>query len=132
MFKKLFKEAKKEPKNIKEILASFNNLEKEVKKLSEELSVLKKEDKFSVQKVGVIRFNPFAEVGSDQSFSVALLDANDCGVVITSLFSREENRIYAKPLNNGQSQYLLSEEERQAIEQAKKNRLSKPDNNTQK
>jgi len=92
-----------------------NNFEK----LSEELDALKKKSKFSVQKVALIRFNPFREVGGDQSFSVALLDGNNSGVVITSLYSREENRVYGKPVKNGESEYLLSEEEKEAIERAR-------------
>ncbi|PIP23449.1 MAG: hypothetical protein COX36_03240 [Candidatus Nealsonbacteria bacterium CG23_combo_of_CG06-09_8_20_14_all_38_19] len=132
MFKKIFKRDKKEPKSIKEILSAFNSLEKDFEKLSEEFENLKKEKVFSIQKVGMIRFNPFAEVGSDQSFSVALLDGNDCGVVITSLYSREDNRIYAKPINNGQSQYVLSEEERIAIERAKRSKGTNQKTNGQK
>lgn len=125
MFKKIFNKEKSEPQNLEEVLERFKHLEKKVKNLSEEISILKNDGKLSIQKVGVIRFNPFSEVGSDQSFSVALLDSNDCGVVITSLYNREENRIYAKPINEGQSQYLLSDEEKQAIEQAKTNRTGK-------
>jgi len=67
----------------------------------------------------VVRFNPFSGVGSDQSFSIALLDSNDNGVVITSLYTRNENRVYAKPLKAGRSEYLLSAEEKNAIEKAK-------------
>ena len=97
---------------MKELANSFE-------KLSEELDALKKKSKFSVQKVALIRFNPFREVGGDQSFSVALLDGNNSGVVITSLYSREENRVYGKPVKNGESEYLLSEEEKEAIERAR-------------
>jgi len=115
-----FKKQKKEPKNLKEILDSFNNLEKNFDKLSQELENLKRESKFSVQRVGIVRYNPFKEVGSNQSFSIALLDGNDSGVVITSLYSREGNRVYGKPIKKGQSENLLSEEEKEAIEKAKK------------
>lgn len=114
-----FKKNKKEPQNFKEILSHFRNLERNFEKLSEDLENFKKESKFSIQKVGIVRFNPFAEVGSDQSFSIALLDGNDSGLVITSLYSREGNRVYGKPIKNGQSQYSLSKEERKAIEKAK-------------
>ncbi len=119
MLNKFFKKKKKTPENLKEILASFEDLKKNFKKLSAELDSLKKESQFSIQKVGIVRFNPFSEVGSDQSFSVALLDNNDNGVVITSLYAREGNRVYGKPILNCQSQYLLSQEEKQAIEKAK-------------
>jgi hypothetical protein len=75
----------------------------------------------SVQKVGVVRFNPFSETGSDQSFSIALLDPNDNGMTISGLFTREGTRLYVKPLIGGQSKYPLSSEEKEAIETAQKN-----------
>ncbi len=111
---KFFKE-NKEPKNLKEILNQFNGLKKEVGKISEDLENLRKGSKFFVQKVGIIRYNPFSSVGSDQSFSIALLDSNNNGVVISSLFSRDGNRVYGKPIKNGRSEYSLSEEEKKAI-----------------
>ncbi|PIQ05298.1 MAG: hypothetical protein COW72_02875, partial [Candidatus Nealsonbacteria bacterium CG18_big_fil_WC_8_21_14_2_50_37_10] len=75
----------------------------------------------SIQKIGLVRFNPFKEIGGNQSFSVALLDGNDSGIVVTSLYSREGNRVYGKPIEKGVSNYLLSEEEKQVLEIAKKN-----------
>jgi len=114
-----FKKRKKEPENFQEILDYFKNLEKDFEKLSQELENLKRESKFSVQKVGVVRFNPFKEVGGNQSFSIALLDGNNSGVVITSLYTREGNRVYGKPIKNGRAEYLLSEEEKEAINKAK-------------
>jgi len=59
-------------------------------------------------------------VGGDQSFSLALLDKRNSGVVITSLYAREGNRVYGKPIKEGTSEYPLSEEEKKAIEEAKK------------
>jgi hypothetical protein len=118
---KFFKKKKKEPENFKEILACFKDLEKNFEKLSEELENLKEESQFSIQKIGLVRFNPFKDIGGDQSFSVALLDGNNSGIVITSLYTREINRVYGKPIENGLSKYLLSEEENRALEIAKKN-----------
>lgn len=69
-------------------------------------------------KVGMVRFNPFAEVGGDQSFAIALLDRENNGLVISSLFSRTNSRFYGKPVVNGKSSYSLSEEEEEAIKQA--------------
>ncbi|MCL5676662.1 MAG: DUF4446 family protein [Firmicutes bacterium] len=68
-----------------------------------------------VQHVGIVRFNAFHEVGSDLSFAVALLDGKLNGVVISSLYGRDDSRIYAKPLTQGGSSYALTPEERQAI-----------------
>ncbi len=113
-----FKKRKKEPENFREILAYFKNLEKSFEKLSKELENLKEESKFSIQKVGIVRFNPFSEVGSDQSFSIALLDGNNDGIVITSLYTREGNRIYGKSVKASLSKYSLSKEEKSAIEKA--------------
>lgn len=114
-----FFKKKKEPKNLKEVLSRFEDLKENFDKISKELESLKKENKFSIQKIGIVRFNPFKKIGGDQSFSVALLDGNDNGVVITSLYSQEGNRVYGKPIRDGQSNYLLSEEEKEAINKAK-------------
>jgi len=113
-----FKKKKKEPENFGEILAYFRNLEKSFEKLSEGLENLKKESRFSIQKIGIVRFNPFSEVGSDQSFSIALLNGNNDGVVITSIYAREGNRVYGKSIKNGASKYSLSDEEKKAISKA--------------
>lgn len=69
----------------------------------------------AVQKVGVVRFNPFSEVGGNQSFAIALLDNYDSGVIILSLYSRDGVRIYAKPVQQGKSQYQMSKEEEEAL-----------------
>ncbi|MBI3458671.1 DUF4446 family protein [Candidatus Azambacteria bacterium] len=66
----------------------------------------------------MIRFNPFKEVGSDQSFSLAILDAHNNGIVISSLFSRDNNRVYGKAVKNGTSKYELLEEEKEVIKKA--------------
>jgi len=115
-----FKKKKKEPENLKDILAQLKNLEKDFEKVFKELADLREKQSFSIQKFGMVRFNPFQSIGGNQSFSVAFLDENDNGIVITSLYSNEGNRVYGKPIKNGQSEYLLSEEEKKAIEYAKR------------
>ncbi len=72
-----------------------------------------------IQKVAVVRFNPFKDTGGNQSFSIAFLDSFDNGVIISTLFTREGTRIYAKPIEAGQSTYALSDEEKEAIAKAK-------------
>ncbi|MCS7263796.1 MAG: DUF4446 family protein [Armatimonadetes bacterium] len=71
-----------------------------------------------LQRVGLVRFNAFEDVAGQQSFSVALLDNEGNGVVITSLFGRTESRCYAKPIIKGSSYHRLSDEEQEAIRQA--------------
>jgi hypothetical protein len=72
----------------------------------------------AVQRIGIVRFNPFNDTGGDQSFSIALLDARGDGLVLSSLFSRSDTRVFAKPIQAGGSKYTLSEEESRAIKVA--------------
>ncbi|HLZ47339.1 MAG TPA: DUF4446 family protein [Candidatus Limnocylindria bacterium] len=74
--------------------------------------------RLALQKVGVVRFNPFQGSGGDQSFAIALLDQSGTGVVISSLHGRAETRIFAKQVANGRSRHALSDEEQQAIRTA--------------
>lgn len=90
-----------------------------MKEVSDRLSYLLDATKGYVQHVGLIRFNPFPEVGSTQSFAVAILDGKGDGVVISSLHSRTNSRSYAKVVIGGKSlNHELSQEEERAIEQA--------------
>lgn len=72
----------------------------------------------SVQRIGLVRYNPFQDTGGDQSFALALLDKRGDGVVISSLHGRTNTRFYAKLVKEGASQLSLSDEERQALAQA--------------
>lgn len=72
------------------------------------------------QKISIVRFNPFGDTGGDQSFVLAVLDANDSGYVLTSIHGREGTRVYVKPVDDGKSKYPLSDEERKALSQATK------------
>lgn len=69
----------------------------------------------SLQHVGLVRFNPFEDTGSDQSFAIALLDDARDGIVISSLHGRANTRLFAKPVLGGTSPHTLSDEETQAI-----------------
>lgn len=113
------KKKKRVPKTLKEAWRLYQKLEQDFENLEKELKDFKKQSNLFVQKVGIVRFNPFREIGGDQSFSIALLDAQDNGIVLTSLYSRAGNRVYAKPVEQGISKYQLSEEEKKAIKQAK-------------
>ena len=69
----------------------------------------------SLQHIGLVRFNPFDDTGSDQSFAIALLDDRRDGLVISSLHGRNNTRVFAKPVEGGSSSHTLSDEETQAI-----------------
>lgn len=92
--------------------------------LDKRLTALAADATNHLQKLGVVRFNPFPESGSDLSFSVALLDSKDNGVVITSLYGRSESRTYAKPILAGHSSYVLTEEEKEALAKANKGKTA--------
>jgi hypothetical protein len=72
----------------------------------------------TIQRIGIVRFNPFGDVGSDQSFAVALLDGNGSGIILSSLFSRASTRLFAKAIVDGKTSHPLTDEERAAVDQA--------------
>ncbi len=95
-------------------------VKEDIIKIKKDLYSLQEFNKKNLQKIGIVRFSAFSEVGSDLSFSVAILDGNNNGFVISSIYGRDDNRVYAKPLENGQSKYRLSSEEEEAIQLALK------------
>ncbi|HUW21829.1 MAG TPA: DUF4446 family protein [Candidatus Bathyarchaeia archaeon] len=106
---------------LEELLKEAGEQKQEIGKLIGQLEKIEKDGFFYLQRVGLVRFNPFAETGGDQSFCLALLDGNDDGLVISSLHSRDTTRLYAKPIGKGkEAGYILSEEEKKAIINAKK------------
>lgn len=111
-------------KDLEEVIAEqvkrLKNIEKDVERIFKWNDDLQKLADISIQRVGVVRFNPFKDTGGDQSFVIALLDKNNNGLVISSLYGREGTRIYTKPIESGKSTYHLSEEENQAITKAMK------------
>lgn len=88
--------------------------------LKKEIGQLEKEGQLHIQKVGVIRFNPFAETGGDHSFVLTLLDGSDSGVILTCLHTRERTRVYLKAIEKGKSEQELSGEEKRALKVAQK------------
>ncbi|EOC99788.1 hypothetical protein L21TH_2187 [Caldisalinibacter kiritimatiensis] len=102
----------------------MKNVKNELVNIKEYCKDIDSRLKLSVQKVGIIRYNAFDDMGSDLSFSIALLDENLNGVVISTIFGRNESNTYAKPIIEGKSKYNLSVEELQAIDKAKENGMS--------
>lgn len=114
--------------NIENILDDcinkVNGVIEKNKDLEYQLNTVKRNMYYCIQKVGVIRYNAFDNVGSDLSFSISILDNNDDGVVISSLYSRDNSSTYAKPISGGKSKYALSAEEIKAIDVARKTHVS--------
>ena len=88
---------------------------KQLSALKVELGRLEEAGRWHIQKVGIVRFNPFKEIGGEHSFSLALLDGRDTGIVLTGIHTRERTRIYTKQIKNGKCEFELSSEEKRAL-----------------
>lgn len=114
--------ASSEGKDLEEIIykqiKKTNEVNGEIRKITADNKKIKSNLAKCVQKVGVVRFNPFGDVGGNQSFVIALLDSSLSGVIIQSLYSREGVRVYSKQIKRGKSEYTLGKEEKEAIRMA--------------
>lgn len=93
--------------------------------MERQLDIFNNRLSFCVQKMGIVRYSAFNDTGSDLSYSIALLDDNNDGIILTGIYGRVETVSYAKPIRNGVSNYTLSVEELQALERAKANALDR-------
>ena len=106
-------------KTILEHAKNIKELDKDIQDLFGISNQIHDLAKKSIHKVGIVRFNPFKDLGGDQSFSVAFLDGENSGVVFSSLHTREGNRVYSKPVEKGKAvKYPLTDEEKEAIKRA--------------
>jgi hypothetical protein len=98
----------------------LDGLVKDVHGLATRTKSVEAQSRLAVQSAGLVRFNPFREdTGGNLSFALALLDADDNGIVLSSLHSRQSTRVYIKAITAGQSDQALSDEETQALRQAR-------------
>lgn len=103
---------------LEELLKNVELNTKEIDSLKGYTSKLEKDGLLHVQKIGLVRFNPFKDTGGEQSFILALTDSSDTGVIISGLYSRTGTRWYAKKVNQGKGvEYELSEEEKKALKE---------------
>lgn len=109
-------------KNLENIIIDYMDKVDEAKKSSDEVRELFTgiDDRIDgcIQKVAILRYKAFEDVGSDLSYSIALLDKKDDGVVVTGIFGRNESTTYAKPIEKGISRYELSDEEKEVLADA--------------
>ena len=120
-FKKFFAGTK--AKNLEEVMIKLGDQMKDLKETQIEinkhlLTVDKRLDK-SIRSVETIRFNPFLDAGSNQSFAISFLNDEGDGVVMSSLYARDRMSIFAKPITNGKSDFELSTEEKEVLEKSK-------------
>lgn len=102
---------------LEKILDQGELTKREIEQIKKELVQLSQKEKRCFQHLGLVKFNPFSDLGGNQSFSLAILDDHDQGLVITGLHGRQTTRVYAKLLN-GKEGVKLSEEEQMAIKKA--------------
>jgi len=111
-------------KNLVELVSRFSKqqelLSDDIVAMNREFSRIREDTKYFFRKVGLVRYQGFKDTGGDQSFSVALLDHTDSGFILTSLYGRGFSKMYAKRIENGAASHTLTDEEQQALVQAKK------------
>ncbi|MGY0373830.1 DUF4446 family protein [Clostridium sp. JNZ J1-5] len=109
-------------KNLEEIIVGYlNNIDEfkdEAEEIKEYQNNLEEKIKKCVQKVSILRYKAFDDIGSDLSFSIALLDDKNDGIILTGIYGRNDSTVYAKPIDNGISRYDLSDEEIEVLEDA--------------
>ena len=112
----------KKAKDLEDTIVTLENEMAKLKKAQEisekEISILHTKLKKSIRGLETIRFNPFPDQGSNQSFAIGMLDEEGDGVVISSLYSRERMSIFAKPVKKHKSTYELTDEEKEALAKA--------------
>lgn len=113
-------------KKAKDLEDTITILEQEINKLNKAKDNIEKEIvtintklRKSIRGLDTIRFNPFPDQGSNQSFAIGMLNEEGDGLVMSSLYSRERMSIFAKPIKNGKSTYELTTEEIEVLEKAK-------------
>ena len=113
----------KDGKSLEEELLSYMEkvqiADKENKKLQVEIEVLKKIQRMTYQKMGMVKYDAFREMSGELSYALALLDQEENGFIINSVYANEGSYSYVKQIVKGECQINLSEEEEKALNQAK-------------
>lgn len=101
-------------KHIEEVRGAMTKIDT----VEQECREIRADSRTNLKKFGIVRFNAFEDTGSDLSFAIAVLDEKNDGLILSSIYGRNESRVYAKPIQDGQSSYFLSDEEKAALAQA--------------
>lgn len=105
---------------LESILSHQKELKHQVAEIQKRIEVLEADAQLHIARIGIVRFNPFADTGGAQSLTLALLDNQNNGIVMTSLYSRTANRWYVKEVRAGKGKdFELSKEEEAAIKKAR-------------
>src|SRR3989338_5261522 len=112
----------KKAKDLEDVIVKLEQdislLNREKEDLQKEVSIINTTLKTSIRGLETIRFNPFPDQGSNQSFAIGMLNEEGDGVVISSLYSRDRMSVFAKSIKNNKSEYELSAEEKEALKKA--------------
>jgi len=103
---------------IVELTKKTKELEEERKKTELQITSIDKRLAQSIRNIETVRFNPFPQVGGNQSFAMSLLNDEGNGVVISSLYSRDRTSLFAKPIKAGQSEFELTKEEKNVLKKS--------------
>lgn len=113
-------------RSIEDVMNSYMKM---VKNVNEDNKIIKanilnveRQLNMCVQNIGMVRYNAFDDVGSELSFAIAMLDNEDNGFVINSIYGRTSSNVYAKTIENGTSKVTLSDEEIKAVNKAKEHK----------
>jgi hypothetical protein len=124
--KKLFSGIK--AKNLEELLVTMgqkiNKIEESQKIINEHLKEIDQRLNKSIRNVRTVRFNPFMEAGSNQSFAVSFINEEGDGVILSSLYARDRMSFFAKPIKDGKAEYELTEEEKDVLDKSKNLKLN--------
>jgi len=119
-FKKFFAGTK--AKNLEDVMITLNEQMLELKemqiKINKHLTIVDKRLDQGIRNVETVRFNPFEDAGSNQSFAMSFLNDEGNGVIISSLYARDRMSIFAKPIKEGKSEFDLSKEEKEVLDKS--------------
>ena len=114
----------KKGKDLEDAIVALENdiskLKSAKEKAEGEISEVNRKLRKSIRGLETVRFNPFPDQGSNQSFAIGMLDEEGDGLVLSSLYARERMSIFAKPIKSGKSEYELTQEEKEALWKAQK------------
>ncbi|MBI2019171.1 DUF4446 family protein [Candidatus Daviesbacteria bacterium] len=106
-------------KKFEEVLKAVESVEGKITGLDSRLEEIRKDGLKHIQRIELLRFNPFGDTGGDQSFTACLLDKDGNGIVVTSMHARTGTRVFGKEVRGGQGgRYRLSKEEEQVVKKA--------------
>ena len=99
-------------------VSEIRDAAKGLESLLTEQAAIRNTQSNTIQKIGFIKYNAFENIGNDLSFALTLLDGNNNGICISSIYGRNESRIFSKPIVKGKSLVSLSQEELESLNEA--------------